>query len=109
MLAEANRHCKLTESPSPPDITKFDIVCHTGGPSVLKEVAQAIGVTADHLASSWEVMRARGNLSGASNLAVLDQQNARGGREWVVCLSMGPGACLEGLVLLRVQPLQQPQ
>ena len=49
-------------------------------------------------------MKAHGNLSGASNLAVLDHLNRRTHglplqRRWVLCLSMGPGACLEGLVL----------
>lgn len=80
---------------------------------MLHEVAAAIGASDEQLASSWSIMQAHGNLSGASNLAVLDHLNrataddAPGGpapherRRWVLGLSMGPGACLEGLVLRR--------
>jgi len=59
------------------------------------------------LASSWAVMRAHGNLSGASNLAVLDHHNhgctaeEKDGK-WVVCISMGPGVCIEGALLRRI-------
>ena len=59
----------------PPDIEGFDVACHTGGPRVLHEVASALGAADEQLASSWAVMKARGNLSGASNLAVLDHLN----------------------------------
>ncbi|CAE8697095.1 unnamed protein product [Polarella glacialis] len=49
-------------------------------------------------------MKAHGNLSGASNLSVLDYQNrvVENGRQWVLCLAMGPGVCIEGLLLQRV-------
>ncbi|CAE8584085.1 unnamed protein product [Polarella glacialis] len=49
-------------------------------------------------------MKAHGNLSGASNLSVLDYQNrvVENGRQWVLCLAMGPRVCIEGLLLQRV-------
>lgn len=84
---------------------EMDILCHTGGPRVLKEVAKAIDATEENLASSWAIMKAHGNLSGASNMAVLDHHNQRrlhgppSDVEWCVCLSMGPGVCLEGLFI----------
>ena len=55
--------------------------------------------------ASWSVMTQNGNLSGASNLAVLHAQAtavADGGQPWILGLSMGPGMCLEGVVMRRV-------
>ena len=63
--------------------------------SVLEEVAKSVDVQDKTVMRwSWNVMTEHGNLSGASNLAVLDCHNRdyRGPRaEWVICLSMGPG------------------
>ena len=78
-----------------------DIACHTGGPKILHAVAQAAGVSEDQMEASWAVMKAHGNLSGASNLAVLDyhHRHVEGCRNWVIALAMGPGICMEGLLL----------
>lgn len=92
-----------------PSIEHFDVLCHTGGPRVLSEVGKALGVSKEKMCSSWEVMTSHGNLSGASNLAVLDHHNQmvknRTGdtSEWAVCLSMGPGVCLEGILIRDVR------
>ncbi|CAE8738202.1 unnamed protein product [Polarella glacialis] len=88
----------------PPEVTEMDIACHTGVPRVLHEVAKAADAADEQLAASWAVMKAHGNLSGASNLSVLDYQNrvVENGRQWVLCLGMGPGVCIEGLLLQRV-------
>jgi len=82
----------------------FDVLCHTGGPKVLREVAKCLGADAERLGASWRVMKAHGNLSGASNLAVLHEHSTRSSEksDWAVCLSMGPGACLEGVLLRRL-------
>ena len=104
-------------SPSLPamdNLKDVDILCHTGGPKVLREVAKSLHVTDDNLHSSWEVMRNNGNLSGASNLAVLNHHNelangnilggpGKAASEWSICLSMGPGVCLEGVLLRDVR------
>uniref|UniRef100_A0A7S1Y785 FAD-binding domain-containing protein n=1 Tax=Grammatophora oceanica TaxID=210454 RepID=A0A7S1Y785_9STRA len=91
-----------------PPVSNMDILCHTGGPRVLQMVAQSLGTNKDRLSSSWNIMTAHGNLSGASNLAVLDHHNnlPERGSEWAVCLSMGPGVCLDGVLLrdARVSP-----
>ena len=58
-----------------PRVQEMDVLCHTGGPRVLREVAKSLGVTTDSMFSSWEVMKKNGNLSGASNLCVLDHHN----------------------------------
>ncbi|CAE8587869.1 unnamed protein product [Polarella glacialis] len=88
----------------PPEVTEMDIACHTGGPRVLHEVAKGADATDEQLAASWAVMKAHGNLSGASNFSVLDYQNrvVENGRQWVLFLAMGPGVCIEGLLLQRV-------
>ena len=57
-------------------------------------MAAALGASDEQFASSWAVMKAHGNLSGASNFAVLDHLNRRTHgqplqRRWVLCLSMG--------------------
>ena len=95
-----------------PSIQNFDVLCHTGGPRVLSEVGKALGVPKKNMCSSWEVMTSHGNLSGASNLAVLDHHNQmvknKTGEtsEWAVCLSMGPGVCLEGIIIRDVRKTQ---
>lgn len=61
------------------------------------------------LQASWEVMREQGNLSGASNIAVLDRARrmaASGAgmyaaRRHCVCIAMGPGVAMETLLLRR--------
>jgi len=89
---------------TPPDVSEMDIACHTGGPRVLHEVAKAVDADDSQLEASWKVMKAHGNLSGASNLSVLDYQNrfVETDRQWVLCLAMGPGVCIEGLLLFRL-------
>jgi len=70
---------------------------------VLREVHHSLGIKEEKLAWSWETMERHGNLSGASNLAVLDCHNQSHAElkrsKWAIALSMGPGPCLEGLVL----------
>jgi predicted naringenin-chalcone synthase len=114
------------------DLDGVDVLCHTGGPRVLREVAKALGVQSQNLHSSLEVMRNNGNLSGASNLCVLDHHSqladlsdrnmnaeaaasigmgsapARPTSEWAVGLSMGPGVCLEGVLLRDVRRKAPP-
>lgn len=77
-------------------------VCHTGGPKVLEAVQDALEITADDLAPTWASLRAVGNLSSASVLFVLKDVLADPppAGSYGVMLAMGPGFCLE-LVLLR--------
>src|SRR5690625_1122004 len=88
------------------DLVRSDIdwwVCHPGGPKVLEAVQDALGVDARAVAVTWDSLRRIGNLSSASVLHVLsdtlrDQRPGRGA--YGLALAMGPGFCLE-LVLLR--------
>ncbi len=84
---------------------------------MLREVAKCLGLTSKNLYSSWEVMKNNGNLSGASNLCVLNHHNEMAIDElkneksnsgisqskWAICLSMGPGICLEGILIRDVR------
>jgi alkylresorcinol/alkylpyrone synthase len=78
-------------------------ILHTGGPKVLEATQDALGVDRSALETSWECLRATGNLSSASVLCVLEQfmtkkRPAEG--TWSILAAMGPGFCSE-LVLLR--------
>jgi alkylresorcinol/alkylpyrone synthase len=81
---------------------------HTGGPKVLNNVQEALGVAQERLASSWYCMKRWGNLSGSSNLVVLDHWRkmpadiAKEHKEFVVCMSFGPGVGMEWVLLRTV-------
>lgn len=77
-------------------------IMHTGGPKVLEATAEALGLTREALAVSWEALRRVGNLSSASVLVVLDEimkhrRPAPGTRS--ILAAMGPGFCAEMLLL----------
>jgi alkylresorcinol/alkylpyrone synthase len=79
-------------------------VAHPGGPKVLEAMEEALEVEREALAVTWRSLDRIGNLSSASVLHVLadtlhDHSPAPG--SWGVLLAMGPGFCLE-LVLLRM-------
>jgi alkylresorcinol/alkylpyrone synthase len=78
-------------------------VMHTGGPKVLEATAEALGLTKQDLAASWECLRKVGNLSSTSVLLVLEDvyKNRRPAPGTLSILAaMGPGFCSE-LLLLR--------
>ncbi len=78
-------------------------IMHTGGPKVLEANAEALGLTREDFALSWDALRRAGNLSSASVLMVLndvmrEHRPAPGTRSLLV--AMGPGFCSEMLLLL---------
>jgi alkylresorcinol/alkylpyrone synthase len=78
-------------------------ILHTGGPKVLEATQEALGVDRAALETSWECLRATGNLSSASVLCVLEQfmtKKRPAPGTWSILAAMGPGFCSE-LVLLR--------
>ena len=87
-------------------LTRADIgwwVAHPGGPKVLEAMADALQVPREALGVTWRSLDRIGNLSSASVLHVLadtlaDHPPTPGSHG--VLLAMGPGFCLE-LVLLR--------
>ena len=87
-------------------LTRADIdwwVCHPGGPKVLDAMQESLELDREALALTWDSLDRIGNLSSASVLHVFEdtlrlrppQPGSLG-----ICLAMGPGFCLE-LVLLR--------
>jgi len=77
-------------------------IMHTGGPKVLEANAEALGVSNDALAASWDSLRLNGNLSSASVLLVLDDtiRNRRPASGTLSLMgAMGPGFCAELLLL----------
>jgi len=83
---------------------------HTGGPKVLEYVAEGVQCSKARMASSWYCMQRWGNLSGSSNLVVLDnwrklpKEVEADPRRHVVCMSFGPGVGMELLLLRAVAP-----
>lgn len=78
---------------------------HTCGPRIMRNYAVALGLCMESFAASWHVMENHGNLSGASNIVVLDylQRLAKDEpaiKEFVICVSLGPGVSIE-VILLR--------
>jgi len=77
-------------------------IMHTGGPKVLEANAEALGLTREDFALSWDALRRAGNLSSASVLMVLndvvrEHRPPKGTRSLLV--AMGPGFCSEMLLL----------
>ncbi len=87
------------------DLTRGEIdwwVAHPGGPKVLEALAGALGVEREALGLTWASLDRIGNLSSASVLHVLqdtlrDRPPAPGTNG--VLLAMGPGFCLETVLL----------
>ena len=76
-------------------------ICHPGGPKVLTAVQDALELTAEDLAVSWNNLEAMGNLSSASVLINLGETMAQTPKPGSLglLLAMGPGFCAE-LVLM---------
>jgi alkylresorcinol/alkylpyrone synthase len=77
-------------------------IFHSGGPKVLKAMESALGLPPNALASSWNSLRQRGNLSSASVLTVMQDflQNRPGSPGCYSMMgAMGPAFCSELLLL----------
>ncbi|MEJ7628122.1 MAG: 3-oxoacyl-[acyl-carrier-protein] synthase III C-terminal domain-containing protein [Nocardioidaceae bacterium] len=87
-------------------LTRSDIgwwVCHPGGPKVLEAMHTALELDRFALALTWDSLDRIGNLSSASVLLVLEdtlRQRPPPPGSFGVAMAMGPGFCLE-LVLLQ--------
>jgi alkylresorcinol/alkylpyrone synthase len=80
-------------------------VAHPGGPKVLEAMEEALGVEREALGVTWRSLDRIGNLSSASVLHVLAdtlQEKPPAPGTHGVLLAMGPGFCLE-MVLLRAR------
>jgi chalcone synthase len=96
------------------DINQCQFAVHTGGPKIIRGISECLNLKDEQLCASWFVMINYGNLSGSSNLVVLQhfrkwkysniipnqQQNIIYPKDfniykYVVGLSFGPGIALE--------------
>lgn len=92
------------------DLTREQIgwwVAHPGGPKVLTALAEALQVPRQALDVTWRSLAAIGNVSSVSVLSVL-QDTLRdappGPGDPGVLLAMGPGFCLEAVLLEVPEP-----
>eukprot|EP00238_Polyblepharides_amylifera_P003470 CAMPEP_0196575030 /NCGR_PEP_ID=MMETSP1081-20130531/4600_1 /TAXON_ID=36882 /ORGANISM="Pyramimonas amylifera, Strain CCMP720" /LENGTH=689 /DNA_ID=CAMNT_0041893213 /DNA_START=390 /DNA_END=2459 /DNA_ORIENTATION=+ len=77
-------------------------LCHPGGKTILETVEKKLGLAAEQTLSSWSVLRAHGNMTGATNLQVADHFRSSALNHkfgWAICMSFGPGLGMEGLLL----------
>jgi alkylresorcinol/alkylpyrone synthase len=86
-------------------LTKDDIgawVAHPGGPKVIDAIAKSVELRSEALELTWRSLGEIGNLSSASVLYILRDTIAKPppGESPGLLLAMGPGFCLE-MVLLR--------
>ncbi|MFB9691583.1 type III polyketide synthase [Amorphoplanes digitatis] len=73
---------------------------HPGGPKILDVVQEQLGLPAEALAASREVLATRGNCSSPTVLLVLDELRRRPAPpDRVVMLAFGPGLTLYGVLL----------
>jgi chalcone synthase len=54
------------------DITQCLFALHTGGPRIIKGIQECLNLKPEQLFATWYVMKNYGNLSGSSNLVVLE-------------------------------------
>lgn len=83
-------------------ISRIDIdvwIAHPGGPKILDGFTAALGLRADELEDSWEVMKRAGNMSSAAVLHVLSRMFDQSSGTRGVLFALGPGVTIE-LVLL---------
>ncbi|KAE8701797.1 Chalcone synthase 2 [Hibiscus syriacus] len=108
----------LMESFSPlgiHDLNKLFYAVHPGGPAVLRQIAEKLGLDNDKLKASWHVLSEYGNMWSPTVLFVLDEMRKNTteegraaaataatimeGLEWGVLLAFGPGVTVETVVL----------
>jgi predicted naringenin-chalcone synthase len=71
---------------------------HPGGKSIIDQVQRTLGLSADQVSASREVLRRCGNMSSATILFVLEEILKRPsgkGRERVCAVAFGPGLTVE--------------
>jgi predicted naringenin-chalcone synthase len=68
---------------------------HPGGPKILDAVASTLGLPADAVWASREVLAEHGNMSSATVLFILKQLRERGAKPPCVALGFGPGLNVE--------------
>jgi len=82
------------------DVSHWGI--HPGGPKILRVLGKQLGLQAEQLRASWDVLANAGNCASATVLLVLENimrvDKPRQG-EYGVLLTFGPGLTIEGVVV----------
>jgi predicted naringenin-chalcone synthase len=73
---------------------------HPGGPRVLKDVENALGLSPEMTAVSREVLGECGNMSSPTVLFLLDRLRRRGSPRPCVALGFGPGLVVEAALIV---------
>ncbi|KAK8999083.1 hypothetical protein V6N11_070261 [Hibiscus sabdariffa] len=97
------------------DLNKLFYVVHPGGPAILRQIEEKLGLGKDKLKASWHVLSEYGNMWSPTVLFVLDEMRKNTtkqgevvaaaatampeGLEWGVLLAFGPGLTVETVVL----------
>lgn len=102
----------LIEAFSPLGISDWNSIfwaCHPGGPAILSQIEQTLGLKKEKLEVSWHVLSEYGNMFSPCVLFILDEMRKRSakcglkttgeGLEWGVLFGFGPGLTVETVVL----------
>ncbi|MFI6869771.1 type III polyketide synthase [Nocardia sp. NPDC050406] len=75
---------------------------HPGGPKIIEQSAQSLGIPVERAALSWEVLAQHGNMLSVSLIFVLEQMIQRAESDKPistgVAFSFAPGVTLEGII-----------
>lgn len=84
-------------------------IAHPGGPAILDQVEQKLGLNEEKLTATRNVLRDYGNMSSACVLFILDEMRKKSseegkattgeGLDWGVLFGFGPGLTVETVVL----------
>lgn len=76
---------------------------HPGGKAIVEAVEESLNLDRTLTTSSWNVLKAYGNLSSATFLYVLDDIcKTYSGQKKAIGIGFGPGLCIESLLLNKV-------
>nr|Q9FSC1.1 RecName: Full=Probable acridone synthase 4; AltName: Full=Acridone synthase IV [Ruta graveolens]CAC14057.1 putative acridone synthase [Ruta graveolens] len=114
-LFSANIDTPLVEAFKPLGISDWNSIfwiAHPGGPAILDQIEEKLGLKEDKLRASKHVMSEYGNMSSSCVLFVLDEMRSRSlqdgksttgeGLDWGVLFGFGPGLTVETVVLRSV-------
>nr|AIY34670.1 chalcone synthase [Ornithogalum saundersiae] len=114
-LISKNIERSLSEAFSPLGIDDWNSIfwiAHPGGPAILDQVEQKVGLKAERMRATREVLREYGNMSSACVLFIMDEMRRRSrdegmattgeGLDWGVLFGFGPGLTVETVVLRSV-------
>lgn len=95
----------VTEALHRNGLRKSDIdlwAIHPGGPKIIEQSAESLGIPAERAALSWDVLAEHGNMLSVSLIFVLEQMIAQAETDKPistgVAFSFAPGVTLEGMI-----------